>query len=191
MRRAQALGAAFAGLALAGCGASSPSSAPSATSAQSTAPGVSTVTSVKPPGKPAPSPRHRSAGATPAAQPAGVHRNRIYQVVLSGTAKGSKASATATIRALGSKREICWAFSDLVAFAHPAAGHINIGAAGSAGSVVVALGSHYTANGCTTAPVATIDTINANPPVYYVELDASRHGNGGASIRSQLAPVPG
>jgi len=56
--------------------------------------------------------------------------------------------------------------------------------AGKAGPIVVALGGHYKAKGCTSAPKKTIEAIESNPNAYYVNVHTAKYPNG--AIRGQL-----
>ncbi len=86
--------------------------------------------------------------------------------------------------------KVCWSFSNLkltpsgALSATPAAAHIHLGVAGTAGAVVVPLGTSFSRKGCTTTTKTIIDAIRANPKGYYVNVHNASYPAG--AVRGQL-----
>ena len=80
--------------------------------------------------------------------------------------------------------KVCWTF-EIAGIGTPAAAHIHKANAGHAGPIVVPLGAAFKAKGCTSAPKATLEAIEANPNAYYVNVHTAKFPAG--AIRGQLA----
>ena len=82
------------------------------------------------------------------------------------------------------KGSVCWTFEGIKGIDKAMAAHIHKAAAGKAGPVVVPLGGSYKAKGCTTAPKAMIEAIEAHPNAYYANVHSAKYPSG--AIRGQL-----
>jgi len=95
-----------------------------------------------------------------------------------------KATGTAEVKLTPATGKVCWQFK-LKGVAAPTAAHIHKGKPGTAGPVVVAFGTAYKREGCTTAPKAMINAILANPGGYYVNVHNAKYPAG--AVRGQLS----
>jgi CHRD domain len=97
-------------------------------------------------------------------------------------------SGQATIRLTAGEGRLCFQLS-AAGITLPATGaHIHIGAAGSAGIILVPLtppDATGSASGCVTVPRAVVQTILANPSGHYVNIHTSDFPDG--AIRGQLS----
>ena len=82
------------------------------------------------------------------------------------------------------KGTVCWHFEGIAGIGKPAAAHIHKAPLGKNGAVVVPFGEAYKAKGCTSAPKATIEAIEAHPNSYYVNVHTAKYAGG--AIRGQL-----
>jgi hypothetical protein len=117
--------------------------------------------------------------------------SRSYEIALVGipgafAPMAPHGSASATIRFVGSARQVCWSFRDLRGVSDPTSAAIRLGVAGEYGSVLITLGPRYSSGGCTGPVTGTlVNAIVASPAGYYVEIDSRRYSADGA-IRAQL-----
>lgn len=106
-----------------------------------------------------------------------------------GEAGAAGASASATIRIVDSKSEICWHFGKLVAVPHPTIASLNGAVAGTDGALVANLGPRYRPTGCTALPAYAVVGIagaaGRNASRYYVEVASKAYPTG--AIRGQLS----
>lgn len=115
---------------------------------------------------------------------------RAFTVALTGEAESPAgdpvSTGTSTIRLRAGQGQLCYAIA--AENSEPAvASHIHRGAAGTAGPVVVPLGTPNAAGksaGCAATPRALVAAILANPAGYYVNVHTAAFPNG--AIRGQL-----
>jgi len=116
-----------------------------------------------------------------------------FVVVLRGAPIGyykldARGSASATIDVAKGAREVCWRFSRLAGVPDPAVATIDIGEPDAYGSVEVALGSRFSAGGCTTHVARSrLAAIVHDPGGYYVAIATRAYPV--VAVRSQLAPA--
>jgi hypothetical protein len=160
----------IASFAAAGCGSSSSSKSGSAST-------------------PAPS-SSGSAGTPTPVSAKGKVPSRIYNIKLTGAAETPPGAPDGTGRASvslrGKKLQVCWNVHSLRGFSKPTAAHIHIGAANTAGNVVVPLstGAKFKRRGCVPASAAVISAIGSNPKGFYLNVHSARYPNG--AVRAQL-----
>lgn len=82
-----------------------------------------------------------------------------------------------------SKGSVCWTF-DITGIGKPAVAHIHKGLPGTAGGVVVPLGTSYKVKGCASAAKKTVAAIESQPNAYYVNVHTTTYPGG--AIRGQL-----
>jgi hypothetical protein len=92
----------------------------------------------------------------------------------------------ATVSLRGKKLQVCWNFHSLRGFGKATAAHIHVGAANTAGNVVVPLstGAKFKRKGCVPASAAVISAIASNQQGYYVNVHSAMYPNG--AVRAQL-----
>jgi len=101
---------------------------------------------------------------------------QTYNLVLTPlTSPGQRntASATASIVLPAVKGSLCWSFSKVTGVADPTLAHINTGQ--YPGSLVVQLGPHYTAHGCTKVSAATVTFLDNPSGSNFLAIDARHH----------------
>jgi hypothetical protein len=97
-------------------------------------------------------------------------------------------TGTATIRLTAGEGRLCFNLAAMNITLPAAAAHIHLGAAGTAGGVVVGLqppNASGTASGCVTVQRTLVNSILANPAAYYVNVHTADYPDG--AIRGQLA----
>lgn len=113
--------------------------------------------------------------------------SRTFTLTLTGKSetpvgdRSGRGTATITVKSSGS---VCWRFRISKIDGAPAAAHIHKGRAGTAGPVVVPLGTAYRARGCTMTKRSVARAILAHPRAYYVNVHNAKHPAG--ALRSQL-----
>jgi hypothetical protein len=162
---------------VAGCGSSSSSSTSSTSASTSAATTASTPAST---------------GTTTNSAGAKVKKalSLTYAVKMTGAAEtpagapGGTAKAVVTLSTKTGK--VCWTFKSLSGVSDPTYAHIHLGAARTAGNIVVPLstGAALLTKGCATASAALISAIAANPHGYYVNIHNAQYPNG--AVRAQL-----
>jgi hypothetical protein len=95
-----------------------------------------------------------------------------------------KATGKVEVKLNAATGKVCWEFT-LSGVKGPSAAHIHKGRAGTAGGVVVAFGTTYKREGCTTAAKALIKSILAAPGSYYVNVHTTKYPAG--AVRGQLS----
>lgn len=138
----------------------------------------------------APTPSTPASASTSSTTSSGAVASRTYSVKMTGSvetpagAPHGTGDAVVTIRAKTS--QVCWTFTNLAGFTHPAAAHIHHGAAGVAGPIVVPLstGAHFLTKGCVHASASLIQAIEKAPSAYYVNVHSKSYPDG--AVRAQL-----
>jgi hypothetical protein len=162
---------------VAGCGSSSSSSSSSTSASTPAATTASTPAST---------------GTTTNSAAATVKKavSQTYAVKMTGAAEtpagapGGTAKAVVTLSTKTGK--VCWTFTSLSGVSVPTAAHIHIGAAGTAGNIVLPLstGATFLTKGCVPASATLISAIAANPHGYYVNIHNMQYPGG--AVRAQL-----
>ena len=114
---------------------------------------------------------------------------RIYRSVLTGTAEkpaGAPNGTGAAVIAFHGSSLVCWRFAHLHGFINATVAHIEIGAKGKSGSVVVPLstGPRLHHQGCAPISPALVRTIEDKPTDYYVNIHSVQYLRG--AVRGQL-----
>jgi len=99
-----------------------------------------------------------------------------------------KATGLADLKLTAKTGRVCWQFT-LTGVKGPSAAHIHKGGKGTAGPVVVPLGTAFKRVGCTNASPALVRAILAKPSAYYVNVHTAKYPAG--SVRGQLAKGSG
>lgn len=176
MQTRDALAAAMAAAALAGCG-SGLTARPSSTTIAAPA-GAS------------------QAGLTSPSGPAPAGPNGTFVLALRATSQATphaprtKASVSARLRVLGSQGKLCWTFTHVVGVTRPMAAHINIaarfpsGPGLSVGATLVAFGPRYSAAGCIPVSPGIASEVTSVPVDFFLVIDSENFPHGG--LRAQL-----
>jgi hypothetical protein len=101
---------------------------------------------------------------------------QTYNLVLTpltSPGRRSAASVTASIVLPAVKGSLCWTFSKVTGVADPTLAHINTGQ--YPGSLVVQLGAHYAAHGCTKVPAATVTFLDNPSGANFLAIDTRNH----------------
>jgi hypothetical protein len=114
---------------------------------------------------------------------------RIYRSVLTGMAEkppGAPKGTGAAVIAFHGSSLVCWRFTHLHGFINATVAHVNFGAKGKSGSVVVPLstGPRMHHKGCVPISPALVKTIEHNPTDYYVNIHSMQYPGG--AVRGQL-----
>jgi hypothetical protein len=150
-------------LALAACGGSSGTSAPTLTARTTlTTAGTDTAPTSAP---------HARARAAPTAP-----RERSYTLAPTSYAgvfalSASTRAGGSRLRVLGSKGEICWRFAPTLAVEPPVSAAIVAASAAQLEQVILSLGPRYKSAGCLSAPQALVDGLLSSPGAYYLALE--------------------
>ncbi len=114
---------------------------------------------------------------------------RIYQAKLSGAAEAPHGAPQGTglaVIAFHGSAKVCWRFAHLHGFSGATFAHINRGAAGKAGAVVVPLSTasklHH--KGCVAVSPSVVTAIEKDPAAYYVNIHSTAYPGG--AVRAQL-----
>jgi CHRD domain len=125
-------------------------------------------------------------GATPSS---GSRPTQVYRITLSGaptTPRGAPHGTGAAIIAFHPRSILCWRFAHLHGFTDATVAHIQLGAGGHTGKVVVPLshGSRLHHQGCTRVSSALAAAIARDPARYYVSIGSAQYPGG--AVRAQL-----
>ncbi|MEA2371077.1 MAG: hypothetical protein QOH12_1471 [Solirubrobacteraceae bacterium] len=105
-------------------------------------------------------------------------------------APGTRSSVKARLRVLGSQGRLCWTFTRVVGVTHPTGARITIAARSpsgpglSVGATLVALGTGYSAAGCTPVSPGIASEITSVPVDFFLVIDSDNFPND--ELRAQL-----
>jgi hypothetical protein len=116
--------------------------------------------------------------------------SKTYALKMTGAAETPAGASGGTAKALVTLStktgKVCWTFKSLSGFSNPTFAHIHLGAARTAGNIVVPLstGATFMTKGCVSARATLISAIATNPHGYYVNIHSKQYPGG--AVRAQL-----